>query len=65
MHVHFLEVLILDGLDGLHAQPVDVGRRIVSGQSRQVDTCDGLQKPGSLQNGLTAVRLLLPTSENT
>lgn len=48
VHVHLLQQVNSDWLDGFQAQPVHVGRRVIPGQSGQVDTRDGLQQPGGL-----------------
>jgi len=50
VHVHCPQQVASDRLDGFQAQPVDVGRRVVSSERRQVDARDGLQQPGGLQD---------------
>lgn len=43
------EQIASDGLDGLQAQSLDTGGRVVSAQRGQVDKRDGLQQPSSLR----------------
>lgn len=50
VHFNLLEQVVSDRLDGFQTQPMDIGPRIVSSQSCQVDTRDSLQQPGSLQD---------------
>lgn len=42
LHVHLLEQIASDWLDGLQTQSLDVGGSIISTQCRQVDKGDGL-----------------------
>lgn len=48
MHVHALQQVVADRLLGLHAQSVDVGRRVVTRECRQVDAGHSFQEPGCL-----------------
>lgn len=49
LHVHLLEQIPPDWLDGLQTQSLDVRGSIISTQRCQVDKSDGLQQPSSLQ----------------
>lgn len=55
LHVHLLEQVASDRLDGLQTQPLDVGGGVVSAQRRQVDQGDGLEQPGRLRESRQAV----------
>lgn len=50
VHIHLFEQVVTDRLDGFQTQPMDIRRCIISSKSCQVDTCDSLQQPGSLQD---------------
>lgn len=65
LHVHHVQEVPPDWLDGLQTQTVNVGGRIISTQGCQVNKGDGLQQPSSLQDrrgtdgGQLSLRLLL------
>lgn len=50
LHIHLVQEILPDRLDGLQTQSVDVGGCIISTQRGQVNKSDGLQQPSSLQD---------------
>lgn len=49
MHVHALQQVVADRLHGLHAQSVDVRRRVITREGRQVNARHSFQVPGCLE----------------
>lgn len=50
MHVHALQEVVSDRLHGFQTQTMNIGGRVISSQSGQVDTSDGFQQPGGLHH---------------
>lgn len=50
VHVHLLQQIVSDRLDGFQAETMDVGGSVISSQGGQVDAGDRFQQPGGLQD---------------
>ena len=49
VHVECFQQICLDWIFGFEAESLHIRISIITWQSGQVNACDGLQKPGSLQ----------------
>lgn len=58
MHVHALQQVVADRLHGLHAQSVDVRRRVITREGRQVNARHSFQVPGCLERMILLGQML-------